>query len=376
LHNSKNNKVLIVGAGLAGATLARILAENNIKVEVIDKRKHIAGNIYDFTNSNNELIHKYGPHLLHCRKDSIALSFLSKFTEWVPYKHKVRALLSDKRTTPIPVNAQTLGDIFNKKFENEDQVVTFLNNIRNKEIEPKNSDELFEYSVGNELANIFFRPYTKKMWGIDPKNLSTSIGARIPVRTDYNDCYFNDEFQALPKFGYTKIIKNILLHENITISLNTNFKKSMQRRYSHSFLCVPIDEYYDFAYGRLPYRSIKFFEKLKSVRDQETAVINYTNNSKYTRKTQWSLFPNSGKPLGKFKTFTYELPCSIQDNPGEYYYPIHTKESIRLYQKYLKLSKKNKEITFCGRTGLFKYIDMIPCVMIHLEIAQKYLKNR
>ncbi len=376
MHNSKNNKVLIVGAGLAGATLARILAENNIKVEVIDKRSHIAGNIYDFTNSNNELIHKYGPHLLHCRKDSIALSFLSKFTEWVPYKHKVRALLSDKRTTPIPVNAQTLGDIFNKKFENEEQVVKFLNNIRNKEIAPKNSDELFEYSVGNELANILFRPYTKKMWGIDPKNLATSIGARIPVRTDYNDCYFNDEFQALPKFGYTKIINNILLHDNITISLNTNFKKSMQCKYSHSFLCVPIDEYYEFSYGKLPYRSIKFFEKFKSERDQETAVINFTNNSKYTRKTQWSLFPNSGKPLSKFKTFTYELPCSMQDNPGEYYYPIHTKESIRLYQKYLKLSKKNKEITFCGRTGLFKYIDMIPCVMIHLEMAQKYLKNR
>ncbi len=375
MSNSKDNKILIVGAGLAGATLARVLAENQLKVEVIDKRNHIAGNIFDFVNDNNELIHKYGPHLIHCRKDSKALDFLSRFTEWIPYKHKVRALLSDNRTTPIPVNAQTIGDIFNKSFKNEDAVKTFLNKIRNEKIVPKNSDELFEFSVGNEIANILFRPYTKKMWGIDPKNLSTSIGARIPVRTDFNDFYFNDEFQALPKFGYTEIIKKILSHENINITLNTPFEKSMQNQYAHSFLCTPIDEYYEFVYGKLPYRSLKFFKKLEFDVNQESAVINFTNNSKYTRKTQWSLFPNSGIPSSKLRTITYELPCSIIDNPGEYYYPIQTKDSIGLYQKYLKLSKENKNVTFCGRTGLFKYIDMIPCVIIHLDLANKYLKN-
>jgi len=218
-------KILIVGAGLAGSTLGRILAENSFKVVIIEKRNHIAGNIYDYVNHNNERIHKYGPHLLHCNPNSEALKFLSRFTEWISYEHKVRALLKNGTTTPLPINKITLQDIFNKSFNDEEETREFLDSIRNKDLRPQNTDELFQATVGVELANIFFRPYTKKMWGVDPKKLSIKIGARLPVRVNENTRYFNDEFQALPKNGYSEMVKKMLEHENIEVHLKTPFQK-------------------------------------------------------------------------------------------------------------------------------------------------------
>ena len=367
--------VLVVGAGLAGATIARVLADNSIKVKIIDKRDHIAGNAFDYINSNNERIHKYGPHLLHCNKNSKALCFLSRFTDWVSYEHRVRALLSDGRTTPLPINQITLEDIFNKRFSNEIEVKEFLDSIRNKNLNPKNTDELFQFSVGEQLSNIFFRPYTRKMWGIDPHELSSNIGARLPVRTNKDTRYFNDDFQALPKNGYSKMVSNMLSHELIDVRLNQNFEKGMENDFDHSFLCVPIDKFFDYEYGILPYRSILFENRFENTKDQEATVINFTDNSKYTRKTQWSLLPNSPIKLNKNNTITYEIPCSMDLNPEEYYYPINTKESNEIFNKYKLLAKSIKKISFCGRTGLFRYIDMIPAVLIHLDMANKFIKN-
>ena len=368
-------KVLIVGAGLAGATIARTLAENDIRVKIIEKRNHIAGNIFDFVNTHNERIHKYGPHLLHCNKNDKALQFLGKFTDWIIYEHRVRALLDDGKTTPLPVNKKTLEDIYNKKFRNEEEVRTFLDSIRNKEIVPKNTDEFFEANVGKKLSNLFFRPYTKKMWGIDPKELSISVGARLPIRTNDDDRYFNCSFQALPKDGYTKMVERMIDHKNISINLETTFLRGMEDNFDHAFLCIPIDMFFEYKYGKLPYRSIIFEEKLEISKDLETPVINFTDSSVYTRKTQWNLFPNSGKSKADLKTITYEVPCSMEQNPNEYYYPVQTIESKKRYEKYKKLSTIEKKITFCGRTGLFKYIDMIPAVRLHQKIANDFLKN-
>ena len=370
-----NKEVLVVGAGLAGSTIARVLAENSIKVVIHEKRNHIAGNVFDFVNPNNERIHKYGPHLLHCRKNSGALNFLSRFTEWVKYEHKVRALLKNGTTTPLPINKFTLEDVFQKSFENEKETREFLNEIRNKNLIPKNTDELFESSVGEILSDIFFRPYTKKMWGIDPKELSVSIGARLPVRTNNDTRYFNDEFQALPKNGYTSMVAKMLDHKNIEINLNSPFIKGMEEDYLHSFLSIPIDEYFDFKFGFLPYRSIIFEERLENGLDFESPVINFTDNSEYTRKTQWNLFPNSFDFKGNKKTITYEKPCSMDDNPGEYYYPVQTKESKLIFLNYKELARRNSSLTFIGRTGLFKYIDMIPAVQMHLKLADNFLKK-
>ncbi len=375
MYSFEKDRILIVGAGLAGSTIARILAENSFKVVIIEKRNHVAGNIFDFVNKNNERIHKYGPHLLHCRKNSEALNFLSRFTEWVKYEHTVRALLNDGRTTPLPVNKLTIEDIFGKTFEDEKATRKFLDNIRNKDLIPKNTDQLFESNVGNKLADIFFRPYTKKMWGIDPKELSVSIGARLPVRTNVDCRYFNDEFQALPKFGYTEMVEKMLNHKNIEINLNTSFSKDLELKFFHSFLSVPIDEYFKFKFGKLPYRSILFEERFDKEDDLEAPVINFTDDSPYTRKTQWNLLSNSYNFKGNLKTITYEKPCSIEANPGEYYYPVQTKISKEIFGSYNNLSKKQNSITFIGRTGLFKYIDMIPAVEIHMRIAQKFIKS-
>ena len=372
---SREKKILIVGAGLAGSTIARILAENSFKIIVLDKRNHIAGNVFDFTNSNNERIHKYGPHLLHCNKNSEALSFLSRFTKWVKYEHKVRALLKNGKTTPLPINKSTIEDVFKKNFRNEKETKEFLDSVRNKNLIPKNTDELFESSFGNELSNIFFRPYTKKMWGIDPKELAVSIGARLPVRTNYDDRYFNDQFQALPKDGYTKMVQRMLDHKNIEIRLNTSFNRGMEENYFHSFLSIPIDEYFNFIFGCLPYRSIIFDQRLEEGPDLEAPVINFTDNSEYTRKTQWNLFPNSYDSKKTLKTITYEKPCSIKNNPGEYYYPVNTKLSREIFKNYEKLAKNKLSITFIGRTGLFKYIDMIPAVQMHIKFANNFLKK-
>ena len=213
------------------------------------------------------------------------------------------------------------------------------------------------------------------MWGTDPKDLEISIGARLPIRTNSDKRYFNDNFQALPKQGYTKMIEKMLNHENIKISLNKNYEKGMEKDYLHSFLCIPMDIFFNFQYGELPYRSIIFEHKKMYCKDLSSAVINFTDNSKYTRKTQWNLLPNSFKKKYKYNTITFEVPCSIKQNPGEFYYPVHTKESKSIYKSYRKLASEKRKITFCGRTGLFRYIDMIPCVMLHLKIANDFLNN-
>jgi len=375
MYNYEKDKILIVGAGLSGCTLGRILAENSFKVVIIEKRNHIAGNVFDNINKNNERIHKYGPHLLHCSKNSAALRFLSKFTEWVKYEHRVRALLDDGRTTPLPVNKLTIEDIFGISFDNEKATLKFLDNIRNKDLIAKNTDELFESTVGNELADIFFRPYTRKMWGVEPNELSIGIGSRLPVRIN-DDCrYFNDDFQALPKHGYTEMVRRMLNHKNIEINLNTPFNKGMEIEFFHSFLSIPIDEYFEFKFGQLPYRSILFEDRLEGGADLEAPVINFTDNSPYTRKTQWNLFSNSFNFKGDLKTITYEKPCSMDINPGEYYYPVQTKESKKMLDLYKNLSKNNTSITFIGRTGLFKYIDMIPAVEIHMRLARKFIEK-
>tara|TARA_B100000242_G_C43042682_1_gene486519 strand:+ start:957 stop:2087 length:1131 start_codon:yes stop_codon:yes gene_type:complete len=373
---SFKEKVLVAGCGLAGSTIARILAENNIKVDLIEKRSHIAGNAFDFINENNERIHKYGPHLLHCNKNSEALKFLSRFTEWIDYEHKVNALLEDGRYTTLPINQKTIEDIYKINFKNEIEVKEFLDSVRNKNLLAKNTDQLYEATVGNKLANIFFRPYSKKMWGLDPKFLDINVGARLPVRINKDARYFSDSFQALPKHGYTSMVEKMLEHENISLTLNKKFEKNMENEYEHLFLCIPIDLYFSYEYGALPYRSIIFENRYENIIDLPSAVVNFTDDSIYTRKTQWSLLPNCPNLNSSKKTITYEIPCSMEKNKDEFYYPVQTKESRRIFDLYRNLSVKNKKITFCGRTGLFKYLDMIPAVQIHMKMAYEYLKRK
>jgi UDP-galactopyranose mutase len=322
---------------------------------------------------HGERIHLYGPHLLHGDRNSAAIRWMSRFTQWTPYEHRVRALLPDGRTTPLPVNRTTLEDVFGVKLADEEAAARLLA-AEVIETSRCNTDEVFLSSVGPRLANLFFRPYTSKMWGVDPRNLEAAVGSRLPVRLNRDDRYFTDSFQAMPSDGYASMFDRILAHERISISLGVAYQPQLDRGYDHTFLAVPIDEYFDICYGRLPYRSIRF-EHREVSEEQSAPVVNFTDSNPYTRTTQWDLISNSQKRQDGLHSCTLEIPCAAEDNNFECYYPVRNEKSLALYQQYEQLAARESRHTFIGRTGLFRYIDMVPCVSIHLQIAARYISG-
>ena len=364
-------RVLVVGAGFAGAVVARECAEAGHGVHVIDRRPHIGGNAHDAVNSHGERIHLYGPHLLHGERDSVAIRWLSRFTEWLPYEHRVRALLADGRTTPLPVNRTTLEDVFGVELASEEEARDLLAS-QVSSLTPSNTDEVFLANVGPKLADLFFRPYTRKMWGVPPSQLEAVVGARLPVRYNRDDRYFTDSFQAMPKDGFTAMFARIFDHPRIEVSLGEAYGSEHDKHYDQIFLSLPIDEYFHFRFGRLPYRSIRF-ESDQASTEQSATVINYTDTGIYTRCTQWDLIPNSGRREDGQHTITREIPCDASDNNNECYYPVRNSASLALYERYLALANQETNKTFIGRCGLFRYIDMVPCVTIHLQLVSRFL---
>ena len=366
--------VLVVGAGIAGAVVAWECAEAGYSVTVIEKSEHIGGNCRDEVNEHGERIHVEGPHLFHADAKSPAVGWLSQFTEWVPYEHRVRALLEDGRTTPLPVNATTLEDVFDVKLETEDEAQKLLDGLRDSTIgTPTNSDEVFQKSVGSTLANIFFRPYTKKMWNKDAKEIDAKVGARIPTRANRDDRYFTDSFQQMPKEGFTPIFEKIFSHPNIHLVLNRTYNCHANEFFHKVFLSCPIDQYYGNCFGSLPYRSVKFVEG--EVDDNQSATtVNFTDDGIYTRSTQWSMIPTSGQREDGRHTVTLEIPCDPIENEGKCYYPVRNKDSLNLYQRYVELADEDG-LSFIGRLGLYIYTDMAPCVNSSLMIVRKWIES-
>jgi UDP-galactopyranose mutase len=335
-----NKKILIVGAGFSGAIIARRLAESGFDITVIDKRNHIAGNAYDYINEHGIRIHKYGPHLFHTSNLKV-VEWLSKYTQWLDYKHKVKAMLDDGSLVTLPVNLQTI-----KK-------------------------------VGREnLLDIFYRPYTKKMWGVEIEQLDPEIINRVPIREDLNEYYFPDDtFQALPVNGYTSLIKSILAHDNIQINLETPFIKGMQDEYFHTFNSMPIDEFFGFNLGRLPYRSIKFHNyNIPTPSIYPVATVNFTHNHKFTRVTEWKKLPGNPENI-PWTSLTIEEPCSDLENNFERYYPVKDLlgENNLIYKKYRNMTPEN--ITFIGRCGQYIYINMDQAVSAAISLSEKFIKT-
>ena len=333
-------KILVVGAGFAGATVARILAEAGHVITVIDKRDHVAGNAYDYENEHGIRVHKYGPHLFHTNNKNV-FDFLGRFTEWVPYRHKAKALLEDGRYVPFPVNQYT------------------------KEI------------VGEEnVLDIFFRPYTKKMWGKELEELDPSIIKRVPIKDDNNEDYFpKDNYQALPLMGYTDLITRMLEHDNIKVNLNTPFDKVWLNYSDHCFNSMPIDEYFEFYHGELPYRSIKFHDiHLPMSKVLPTTTVNFTHDGPYTRVTEWKNMPVHGYNPN-FTTITCEEPCDYKDNNMERYYPVKDVdgENRKRYEKYKEMI--GSSMTFIGRCGQYVYVDMHQAVNSSMQVAEKFIKE-
>ena len=331
--------ILIVGAGFSGAVIARELAEAGHRVTIIDQRNHIGGNAYDYDHEGIR-IHKYGPHLFHTNNKEV-VDWLSKFTEWVDYKHKVKAQLDDGTYVTLPVNRET------------------------KEI------------VGEEnILDTFFRPYTLKMWGKTLDELDPSIINRIPTRDDDNELYFpNDEYQMMPKDGYTKLFENIFKHKYIKVFTGTKFSTSMEKKYDHVFNSMPIDEYFKYKHGELPYRSIKFHHKtVPMTRVLPTATVNFTHNGPYTRVTEWKNIPNHGIDP-KQTIITYEEPCDYKDNNKERYYPVKDVDGVNreTYKKYKEMVDTDR-MTFIGRCGMYVYVDMHQAISSALATAKRFLK--
>lgn len=332
-------RILVVGAGFSGAVVARECAAAGHLVKVIDKRDHIGGNAYDYIDDNGIRIHKYGPHLFHTNNEKV-VQWLSQFTEWVPYQHKVKAQLNDGTYVTLPVNKET------------------------KEI------------VGEEnVLDIFFRPYTKKMWGKSLDELDPSIINRVPIRDDDNELYFpNDEYQMMPKNGYTEIFKNILNHSNIEVECNVEFHQSMEEEYDYVFNSMPIDMYFNYDYGELPYRSIKFHNiVLQQPKVLPTATVNFTHDGPYTRVTEWKNIPAHGE--NDYTTvLTYEEPCDYKDNDYERYYPVKDIEGTNreTYKKYKERVNEDK-MTFIGRCGMYVYVDMHQAISSALATARRFL---
>ena len=301
--------ILIVGAGFAGATYARQLAEAGYRVDVIDKRPHIAGNAYDREDANGIRVHVYGPHLFHTNNERV-VTWLQRFGEFIPYHHRVSALVARLgEYVPLPVNRITINKVFDLALGNETEVTAFLARIAEPTATIRNAADHLNANIGRELTDLFFRPYTKKMWALDLEELDAAVVKRIPIRHDDEDKYFpGDRFQMLPRHGYTEIIRAILDHPAIDVTLNVAFTRSGLSDYAYCFNSMPIDEYYENTFGPLPYRSIRFHSRTEPLdyRFGATSVVNFTDDGNFTRQTDWSLLPGHSSGASSAKTITLE----------------------------------------------------------------------
>lgn len=355
---------LIVGAGFAGSTLAeRIATQLNKKVLLVDKRMHIAGNAYDCYDRHGVLIHKYGPHIFHTNSRQV-FDYLSRFTKWRQYQHRVLACV-DGMLVPIPINLDTINTLYGlnlTSLEMED----FLESIAEKKETVRTSEDVVVSKVGRELYEKFFRGYTRKQWGLDPSELDASVTARVPTRTNRDSRYFTDAYQAMPLHGFTRMFENLLDHQNIHILLNTDYRDVKDSiRYKHLIFTGPIDEFFDYRYGKLPYRSLQFqFETHDTEIYQQAPVINYPNDYAYTRVTEFKYL--TGQRHHK-TTLVYEYSQA----EGDPYYPIPRQENAELYRQYQALAAEHPDVYFCGRLGTYRYYNMDQVVAQALTLFAK-----
>jgi UDP-galactopyranose mutase len=354
-NDRKPYDYLVVGAGFAGSVIAeRLASQHGARVLVIDRRNHIGGNAYDEPNEAGILYHKYGPHIFHTNSDAV-VDYLSQFTEWRPYEHRVRASVRDK-LVPIPINRTTLNELFGLDLKTDEEAAEYLASRAEPVDEIKNSEDVVINAVGRELYELFFQGYTRKQWGIDPSELDKSVTARIPTRTNTDDRYFTDKFQAMPSGGYTAMFKRILGHPLIEVRTGvdfSDFRDRWKQIAEHLVFTGPIDEYFDHRFGKLPYRSLTFdHQTLEQERFQETGTVNYPSpDIPYTRISEYKHLTGQEHPR---TTITYEYPSA----EGDPYYPIPRPENQELFKRYEELADSTEDVTFVGRLATYRYYNM------------------
>ncbi|MGI8820653.1 MAG: UDP-galactopyranose mutase [Chthoniobacterales bacterium] len=355
---------LIVGAGYAGSVLAERLARDaGRKVLIVDRRPHIAGNAYDHLDAAGVLVHKYGPHIFHTNSLEV-FDYLSQFTEWRKFEHRVLALV-DGRLLPIPINLDTVNELYGMDLDSAG-LEKFFASVAEKVENIRTSEDVVVSTVGRDLYEKFFRGYTRKQWGLDPSELSSQVTARIPTRTNRDARYFGDTYQSMPLHGFTRMFENMLDHENITVQLSTDYRDIKDSvPYREMIYTGPIDDYFDFRFGKLPYRSLEFrHETHDKPVFQSVPVVNYPNDHEYTRITEFKYL--TGQEHEK-TSIVYEYPRA----EGDPYYPIPRPQNAELNSKYQALVNDTPGLHFVGRLASYKYYNMDQVVAQALTLYKK-----
>lgn len=351
-HSSRYD-VMVVGAGFAGAVMAeRLAAGSGKRVLVVDRRPHVAGNAFDKRDDAGVLIHQYGPHIFHTNSEDI-FAYLSRFTQWRPYEHRVLADVNGMQV-PMPINRKTLNMLYGLDLKTEEEAAAFLASRAEPVDVVRTSADVVISAVGRDLYETFFQGYTRKQWGLDPSELDKSVTSRVPTRTNLDDRYFGDSFQAMPLEGYTRMFERMLDHPNIDLLLGVDYAEA-RAAYPHDHLVFtgPIDEYFGYRYGALPYRSLHFrHETLDQAWLQPVAVVNYPSQDvPYTRITEYKHLTGQGHPK---TSITYEYPTA----EGDPYYPIPRPENQALFKRYEALALAQSDVTFVGRLATYRYYNM------------------
>lgn len=350
---------LVVGCGLSGVVIAeRIASVLKEKVLIIDRRNHIGGNIYDYQDKNGILIHKYGPHAFHTNNREV-WKYLSNFTDWHIYFHKVKAKV-DGVEIPLPFNLNSLYEVFSKTYATklEDKLIKkYGMNAKIGILDLLNDENTDIKNLSQYIYEKVFLGYTKKQWGVLPEELDKAVTSRVPIYVSRDNRYFQDKYQAVPKKGYTEMIKNMISNPLIEIQLNTDFKEvSNLRKYKKIFYTGSIDEYFDYDFGELPYRSLRFdFKTFNQEYFQSACQINYPVGSDFTRITEYKYFLNQATNK---TTVSFEYPQEYICSKNEPFYPIPKIENKSIYEKYSDLSRKEENTVFLGRLGEYKYYNM------------------
>ena len=361
---------LVVGAGFAGSVIAeRLAAGSNKRVLLIDRRPHVAGNAFDVHDAAGVLIHQYGPHIFHTNSDEI-VRYLSRFTGWRTYEHRVLGSVNGK-LVPIPINRTTINVLYGLNLTTDEQAANFLASRAEPVANIRTSEDVVVSAVGRELYELFFQGYTRKQWGIDPSGLDRSVTSRVPTRTNVDDRYFTDTFQAMPRLGYTHMFENMLDHKNITIETQTEFADVKDRvLFDQLVFTGPVDEFFGHRYGKLPYRSLKFrHETLDQEEFQSVATVNYPHpDVPYTRISEYKHLTGQKHPK---TSITYEYPSA----EGDPYYPIPNAEAQALYKRYEALTASRPDVAFVGRLATYRYYNMDQVVGQALATYRKVLEK-
>jgi UDP-galactopyranose mutase len=362
--------IAIVGAGFSGAVIANQLAQAGYTVDVFESRAHIAGNCHSERDpETNVMVHVYGPHIFHTDNER-AWEFVNRFAEFKPYVNRVKAITGGRVFT-LPINLLTINNFFGKTFRPA-EAQAFLESVADKSIEnPQTFEEQALRFVGRELYEAFFKTYTIKQWGLQPSELPASILKRLPVRFNYDDNYFNHKYQGMPANGYTELVENILNVPGVTVHLNTRFDPADKGKYEHVFYSGPIDAWFKHAEGRLPYRTLDF-EVFRAEGDyQGNAVVNYCDDAQpYTRITEHKHFSPWEQHAGTVCYKEYSRQCEENDTP---YYPIRQAREKAQLEKYVALANEEANVTFVGRLGTYRYLDMDVTINEALITADKFL---